>query len=302
MEMMLLTRFFKYAQNHNVSKLLTEAKTEGVRLSVVKPTDIRLRLRDQNNVNADKPVLRYLNQTWNQIDLVIPLMRHDDEYGWDVLDALQVNNQRVLKVTKLPQSDRDKMQLLFKSIDLEMPRTFIGDRSFIWRNRATLPWPFIARARVNNGQRLVKKISNWNELDETLHEYENVVEEPIFMVDAAALNGEYVTTLTIGNDVAAALVKKNGLQEVHPKRIAQPREVLTATALSVQEIEMLRKIRKVYGAVFVSIDFVRTPQGPQIIEVNTAPNMTLFEDIAGKNFAKMLVKTFKDMIISTKVK
>lgn len=300
MEMILLSRFFKYVPGNSISRIQNEAKSEGIKISLVRPTEVRLREREVGH--ETKVGVRYLNQPWINVDLVVPLLRHDDDYGWDVLQELAAINQRVLRVSRVPQGERARMEQLFGGVGLVMPQTFIGDRSLIWRNRTTMPWPLIVRARIRSGQRMVRKVANWNMLDDCLHEYESVVEEPMFLIAGAELEGDYVSTLMVGNDVVCAILRPNGMTEIGATGVRNPsRGMVSATPLSIAEIEMLRKIRKVYGAVFAAVDFVRGPYGPRIVEVNTAPNLTQYEEIAGQNFAKMVVRIYRDLVIGSKV-
>jgi hypothetical protein len=298
MEMILLTRFFKYAPGASITRIQNEARGEGIKINLVRPTEIRL--RERRAAGHVFTSVQYLNQSWQKIDLVLPMLRHDDTYAWHVVDELKSLGQRVVNIQRTPQGERAKMRRLCAALDLQSPESYVEERGFVWANRTTLPWPLIVRARLHTGERLAKWVPEWNALDDALHAYENVVEEPLYLIGARDLSGDHITTLLIGPNVVCALLKNAGVVQGNTLINAEQRGATSAVPLTVAEIEMLRKVRKIYGAAFVAIDFIRTANGPLVFDVNTAPVLKYYEDAAGQNFAKQVVRLYKTMVLGTK--
>lgn len=278
------TRFYRFAPGATLTRLQEEAKMRKHKLHLVRPTDVRLK------DGKAGVVATYLHQSWQRMDLLIPLLRGDDDYGWCVVDELEAKGQKIIRPTRLPHNNREEMAKLCKATHITIPPTYICNRGQVWKERQNLPWPMVIKARVQHGQRLVRKIPDWTALDACLHEFDNVIEEPLYLIGRQALTGEYVSVLVLADQTMGAHIRQDGLKEFSPAmRKMEAHERLTPTVLTKTEIDMVVRARKMYGVLFAGVDFIRTETGPLILEVNTGPSLAVYERMGAPQAAKKIV-------------
>jgi ribosomal protein S6--L-glutamate ligase len=101
--------------------------------------------------------------------------------------------------------------------------------------------------------------------------------------------GEDVRAFVIQETVVTAIHRRGSREDLrsnlHQGGTAQ------MTTLSPQETELVLKASQVFGATYAGVDFLRTSEGPLLLEVNPCPGFQGISDATGLDLAQVLVNS-----------
>lgn len=294
MEFGVLTRFYKFLPADGISRLHDELKARGHRMTVIRPLEMHLR---------EKPtgvVVHFLGQPWRRMDMVLPLLRWNDEYGWCVMRHLGESGQPLMKIGRLPQGDRVAVARLFQQNGTLVIPSFLMNRTQIWEQRASLPWPLLIQARLTQTSRLQMILNTWNELDDCLQEFASVLEEPLYLRPAALMQGTIISVMVVGDTVMGGYSRQDAAAQYKPgKNVKNPPKPYNERIESVELTEAQQKAalvaRRLYGVTHAVVDIRETTHGPMVVDVNTAPNLVWYERMVGYNVAGKIIECWEEM-------
>lgn len=294
MRFIIFTRFHsQHSQGEFVVRLAAAATTLGHTISIINPTDVHLDFSRSPNTLAgsaslpDGPV-RWRDLPFPAADLVLPIARWDDDYTWQVVETLRAWGQPVYPHNRVPLGDHVTMARLFARRNIPTPRSWVLNMAEQFT--VILPeiaFPCLIRSRHGGRGRQFNIAQHSGEGLELAQKFSSVG-QPFVVQDLPQPWGEDIRIMLIGNQVAAAVLRRAPVGFVRPRESGN----LSATpvTLTAQEIALAQQAATIYGAPFCAVSLLRTESGPLLLEVARAPVLSEMEAVTGISLAEPIIE------------
>ncbi len=286
MRLILLTRF--HAQHKGsafVLRLQAEAEICGHTLQHINPAEVILSFQGGPQ-KAPFPV-SWQGQPFPQADLIIPMLRNDDETGWQIAEALRGWGRMVQPVGRLPLGQPVTLARLFAQRGIAAPRTWVlSQANQLAMIQPELIFPCILRARSGGQGRRLMVAQHTGEAEVFLKQ----------LLDSGQSVVVQDLPAPVGEDLRVMLINHRPVVAAHrlaPMGFVRPREdhnrQVTLTQLTPAEEALAVAASRLHGAPFCTVSLLRRgPEenegtGPLLLEVGRAPVLTELEQVSGLN-------------------
>lgn len=294
MRFIIFTRFHsQHSQGEFVVRLAAAASQLGHTFSIVNPSEVFLDFSQGPNAAQgsaalpDSPV-RWRDLSFPAADLVLPIARWDDDYTWQVVETLRAWGQPVFPHNRVPLGDHVTMARLFARRGIPTPRSWVLTNSEQFTVIIPeLTFPCLIRSRHGGRGRQFNIAQHSGEGLDLAQKF-SAVGQPFVVQDLPQPWGEDVRIMLIGNQVAAAVLRRAPVGFVRPRESGNLSAI--PTELTAQEITLAQQAASIYGAPFCAVSLLRTEYGPILLEVARAPVLSEMEAATGTNLALPIIE------------
>ncbi|TKW61496.1 MAG: hypothetical protein DI628_02425 [Blastochloris viridis] len=294
MRFIIFTRFHsQHSQGEFVVRLAAAATQLGHTFSIINPADVFLDFAQgpnpaQGSASLPECPVRWRDLPFPAADLVLPIARWDDDYTWQVVETLRAWGQPVFPHNRVPLGDHVTMARLFSRRGVPTPRSWVLNNAEQFTViMPELQFPCLIRSRHGGRGRQFNIAQHSGEGLELAQKF-SMVGQPFVVQDLPQPWGEDVRIMLIGNQIAAAVLRRAPVGFVRPRESGNLS--VTPIELSSQEVELARQAASIYGAPFCAVSLLRTESGPILLEVARAPVLSEMEAATGTNLAVPLIE------------
>ena len=284
MQIALLTRFQNAGDGSSfVTRLDEESQRLGHQFVFLNPREVAVSLHGQNPqiFNGKTPL--------HVPDVFHYALRWDDQHGFEIVSAFEsFNTCKVLPSVRAPLGDSITMARLFTREGLTPPKAWVlADPSQISLMQNELTYPCLIKVRRGAQGRQAYVAQHVGEVERVAEKL--ALEGYSFMLQpVVGPVGEDVRAFVLGDAVAAAVSRT--APEGYLRPLEEGNSRITPTTLSEYERQTVCKIAKLYGAAYAAVDFVRTENGPSLVEVVRTPSFEETEQTTQINVAYHVVQ------------
>lgn len=291
MKIACLTPFYNtdHGPDNFSTRLRDEFIARGHDYVVVHPNDVVIHYRD-----AQVFPIHHSRIAMADVDMYTHSLRADDVWAWEIVACLREWGKRVIRPNRVPHDDKVTMARLFTRAGITVPETAVcSSLDHALQSAAKMGYPLVGKARTGSQGRNVRMIENNDQMRD-------------FVTFAAAIATNFLlqkVVLPLGRDVRAFIV--GGRVVAAMERFANDGDFranyslsgkAAPTVLTPEEERVAVSVTDVYQAPYAGVDFVRTPNGPVVLEINKAPAVRGIEAVTGINVAGMIVAYFEQQM------
>lgn len=216
----------------------------------------------------------------------------DDREAWDLVRAVEEAGYRMYMSHALPLSDKVSQAFLLARTGLRIPETRIVSVAMPGQLDEVV-FPCVMKGRYGARGELVRWVETLDDIHKTARELELPENQPFVLQAPVFPLGVDVRALVIGGEVVAAMERQavNGDFRANFSAGAG----VTVTALTAEERAAAVRAAAAFGAPHAGVDFIRSADGPVMLEVNMWPGLEGIETATGLNIAQMLVMQMEEL-------
>ncbi len=212
----------------------------------------------------------------------------DDREAWDLARAVEDAGHRMYMPTGTPLSDKVSQAFLLAKAGVLIPDTHILSLNMLRRNGVAMTFPFVMKGRYGARGELVRWVDSVDAVEACAAELGLPDNQPFVLQTPVEPLGEDVRAFVIGGSVVAAMLRRACTGEFRANFSAGGS--VESTQLTPDEERAVLAAARIFGAPHSGVDFIRSPQGAVILEVNMWPGLEGIETATGMNMAALLIE------------
>jgi ribosomal protein S6--L-glutamate ligase len=232
----------------------------------------------------------YNGYPWTPCDLVYPFWSKQDTFLPLLLQLMQQQGQKIYKPIAHTLPTKLSAALILTNASLPTPRTITSSTSkSIIPLLKSMHMPCVLKLSSSSQGKGVFLFSDeallLKKIEELCQEgIDYIVQECLYPI------GQDVRAFIINDKVVAAMERKSTTGDFRAN--ISLGGMGTSTILSKEEEALVRKASLLFGLRISGVDFMRTHNGPILLEVNKEPGFKGITKATGKDIASMVVEDF----------
>lgn len=269
---------------HN--RLESEFQKRGHTFTRIKPDELSL-VYD----SPDSLPVRHALHDMGQVDIFHTALRAEDDYAWEIVECLRSWGKFFMQPERIPHGDKVTMARLFTRAGVKVPRSAIA--STLEQAQQIVEqfgYPVVGKARTGSEGRNVRLIDSEAKLHEFVA-FAQAISQNFLLQETILPLGRDVRAFVVGDKVVAAMERFAAEGDFRANYSLSGKA--ETTLLTPEETEIAVKVADIYKAAYAGIDFVRTENGPVVLEINKGPGLRGIESVTGINVAGHIVDHFE---------
>jgi ribosomal protein S6--L-glutamate ligase len=209
-----------------------------------------------------------------------------DSEAWTLIRVVEAAGYPLFMAADVPLTDKVNQALILGGGGVRIPST----RAYTLRHlRAETPlaFPLVMKGRYGARGEQVCWVEGYAGIGESAQKLGIGMDEMFVLQEPVYPLGQDVRAFVIGNKVVAAMVR-HGLEGDFRANYSLSGRA-EATVLTEVEERMVLKAHALFKGPFSGVDFIRTENGPVVLEVNLWPGLEGIEKTTGLNIAAQMV-------------
>lgn len=290
MKIACITPFHDIAQapDHFNTRLRDEFSKRGHEYVMVVPNEIAIRYADANTFPLHHKTINLA-----EFNMYSHALRAEDVWAWEVVDTLREWGKLVIRPKRTPHDDKVTMARLFTRAGIAVPRSAVASTLDAALEAANvLGYPVVGKARTGSQGRNVKMVNNANEMQDFVS-FALALGVNFLLQEVIRPLGRDIRAFVVGNRVVAAMERFAADGDFRANYSISGKAI--PVTLSSEEERVAIEVTSIYQAPYAGVDFVRTDNGPVVLEINKSPAVRGIEATTGINVCAAIVEYFDSL-------
>ncbi len=285
--------------NYSNGRILSEAKSLGLKVNIVDPLDYKIIL------NKKRPLLYKNGSRVRDVDVVMPrLGASAPNYALAVVNQFEMMGVPVINKSLGLFRSRDKLRCLqfMTQKNIDIPRTVVIRKPSDIKKAVEYIGGFPVVLKLLSGTQGVGVMlaDNYQTIESTLDTLWSLGQDILLQECIRESFGRDLRLFVIGNRVVAAMRRQAKIGEFRSNLHRGGRGLNVKVNKHVEREAV--QATKVIGLDIAGVDMLESREGPKVMEVNSSPGLEGIEKATGVNVAKELVDFIIKSVYSSKSK
>lgn len=210
-----------------------------------------------------------------------------DRDAWAIVKAVEQAGYPMFMPTTLPLGDKVNQAFLLSKAGLPIPTTHITSLERLPLLLPTLTFPLVLKGRYGARGEQIRWVETAADIPARTTELQIPSNEPFVLQHPVHPLGEDVRAFVIGHQVVAAMVRHAPAGDFRANVSLGGHG--TATTLTAEEEAIALRAHHTLQSPVSGVDFIRSQNGPVVLEVNMWPGLQGIEAATGRNIAALMV-------------